>query len=290
MENIRALGVDVGGSTVKMGLLDGDRGVANVTKADVVAGDPERMADIIGEMALRYDPDIVGVGSAGTVNRITGLISADNLKWKNVGLRRMLEERIKRPVWLDNDAQAALMAELHSGVLSGARCAVYITLGTGVGGALLIDGKPWRGDDNTAFELGHIVTRADGMRCVCGKFGCLECYASISALSRYARGKPVRAVIDGILAGVAEDLNAFEVYLHELGVGVATVANLFHPEIIAIGGGVSAAGDALIRGLNKEMDKLTSGRAGLERMQIKLAAHGAGAGMIGAAALAIMYL
>ena len=289
-KDLRVLGIDIGGSSVKMGLLDGDRGLEDITKADTITGEPERMADVIAEMALRYAPDIVGVGCAGAVNRITGLVSASNLKWKAVGLRKMLEDRIKRPVWLDNDAQAALMAEVHSGVLTGVRCAVYVTLGTGVGGALLIDGKPWRGDDNTAFELGHIITHAGGLECTCGKFGCFECYASISALSRYARGKPARSVIDGALAGVPEDLRTFDVYLGELGVGIASVANLFHPETVVIGGGISAAGDVLIRGIGREMDKLISGRSGLESMKIKLAAHKNNAGMIGAAALAKLHL
>ena len=144
-DNIRAVGVDVGGSSVKAGLLDPERGIVDVCKADSIVGDPGAMADLMCGLAKRHNPDIVGVGTAGMINHKTGLASASNLKWQNISLRKMLEERLNLPVWVDNDAQAAMMAEVHSGALAGARCAVYITLGTGVGGALFIDGRPWRG-------------------------------------------------------------------------------------------------------------------------------------------------
>jgi len=289
-ESIRVLGVDVGGSSVKMGLLDPALGLIDVCKADSIVGDPEGMADLICGLATRYKPDIVGVGTAGMINRATGLVSASNLKWRDVGFRRMLEERLKKPVWVDNDAQAALMAEAHSGVIAGARCAVYITLGTGVGGALYIDGRPWRGDDNTAFELGHIITRADGELCTCGRRGCFECYASSGALSRYAGGRSPREVIDGVLAGRPEDQRVFDIYVHELCVGLVTIMCLFRPDVIAIGGGVSSAGAALIDGIEREKETLLASRPGLYTMNVKLAVHKNDAGMIGAAALARIHL
>jgi len=287
---MRILGVDVGGSSVKMGLLDDERGIADIRKADTIVGEPEKMADLIGEMAASYKPDIVGLGTAGAVNHVDGTVSAGNLKWRGVKLRQMLEDRLNVPVWVDNDAQSALMAEAHSGVFAGARCAVLIVLGTGVGGALLIDGRPWRGDDNTAFELGHIITHADGLPCVCGKNGCFEAYASIAALSRIAGGKSARDVIDGVLAGAPEDMKAFDAYLHEVGVGILTIVSLFNPEVIAIGGGVSAAGAALTDGLGRRLDALLSTRRGRHNINIKLAVHKNNAGMLGAAALAKLHL
>lgn len=287
---VRVLGVDIGGSNVRMGLLDPVRGLSDFSKADTVVGDPEALADLICGLAARYSPDIVGVGTAGMVNHKTGLVTASNLGWTQVGLRQMLEDRLNVPVWVDNDAQAALMAEVHSGVCSGARCAVYITLGTGVGGALLIDGKPWRGDDNTAFELGHVITHAGGELCACGRRGCFESYGSSAALSRMAGGKSARHVIDGVLAGDPGDQKIFDAYLHELCIGLLGVLSLFRPEVIAIGGGVSSAGDALINGLGRELRAVLSVSAGEYDVNIKIAAHRNYAGMIGAAALARLHL
>ena len=289
-EHMRALGIDIGGSSVKMGLLDQEGGVADITKADTIIGDPEAMADLICGNAARYTPDIVGVGTAGMVNHKSGLVTASNLKWTQVALRKMLEDRLHVPVWVDNDAQAAMMAEAHSGVLEGARCAVYITLGTGVGGALLIDGRPWRGNDNAAFELGHIVTHANGVLCACGMRGCFESYASTPALSRIGGGKSARKIIDGVLAGAPEDIEIFDIYIHELCVGLFSVINLFRPDAIALGGGASAAGEALINGVNKEIEKLFPARRDDYKINIKLAAHKNNAGMIGAAALAKLHL
>ena len=286
----RVLGVDVGGSSVKMGVLDQDGGVAGVSKAESIANEPEKMVELICRLASGYGADIVGVGTAGMVNHKTGLVTASNLGWSGLALRRMLEGGLNKPVWVDNDAQAALMAEVHSGVCAGARCAVYVSLGTGVGGALLIDGKPWRGGDNTAFELGHIITHADGVPCTCGRRGCFEGYASSTALSRMAGGKSARAVIDGAVAGNPEDCAIFEAYIHELGIGLISAISLFNPEVVAIGGGVSAAGDALIGRLRREMEENYFTAPGAYDVRIEMAAHRNNAGMIGAAALAALHL
>ena len=289
-EDLRVLGVDLGGSSVKMGLLDPERGLVDVRKADTIVGDPEAMVSLMCDIAAGYDPDIIGVGSAGGINHKTGLVGAGNLKWREVPLRRMLEDRLGRPVWVDNDAQAALMAEAYNGVIAGANCAVYMTLGTGVGGALLIEGKPWRGGDNTAFELGHMITRAGGVKCMCGRLGCYESYASSGALSRYAGGKPERAVIDGVIAGDPEALKAFDIYLYELCVGIVSVINLFRPEVIALGGGVSAAGAALVDGAERILEERFMISQDKVTTKIKLAVHKNDAGMIGAAALARLHL
>lgn len=285
----RVLGIDVGGSSVKMGLLDPGLGLTDVSKADSVFGDASAMVDIICGLAERYSADIVGLGTAGMVNHKTGFVSASNLGWSGVPLRRTLIDRLKVPVWVDNDAQAALMAEVYNGVCVGARCAVYVTLGTGVGGALLIDGRPWRGDDNAAFELGHIMTHAEGELCACGRRGCLEAYASTSGFSRLAGGKPVREVIDGVLAGDAGDLEILRLYARELAYGIQTIVNLFRPDVVAIGGGVSVAGVALIDRIYGELAALSPRGADLDGYNIKLAAHRNNAGMIGAATLAKLH-
>ena len=292
MENQkRILGIDIGGSSVKMGVLDSKGGITDVRKIPTIVSEPEQMADKISEAALDYTPDIVGVGTAGRVDHKTNLVSAGNLKWKNIPLKTMLEERLKKPVWIDNDAQAAMMAESHSGVCKGARCAIFITLGTGLGGGLVINGKPWRGDDNTAFELGHIITH--GNECDwSGKTakGRLEYYASAQSLSRMAGGKSSREVVDGVLEKEPWALNIFDMFLHELAIGLLSIIPIFNPDVIAIGGGLSITGDYLLNGIRKELSNSYAGAFGFKDTQVKLAVHHNNAGMIGAAALAKLYL
>lgn len=287
----RILGVDIGGTSVKMGILAHDGEVADVQQIEMIVGAPELMADKISQLAMKYEPEIVGVGTAGAVNHKTGLVNAGNLLWHDVPLQEMLEERLQRPVWVDNDAQAALMAELHSGVCKGTRCAVCVTLGTGVGGALLIDGRPWRGDDNTAFELGDIVINGDKY-CSTGETreGRFEYYASGKGLSRMNEGRPAREIVEGVIARDPRALDIFAVFIHDLGLGLLTIITLFKPEVIALGGGISAAGDYLLEGIHQKMDELYAGRINAYRPRILLAAHQNNAGMIGAAALAKLHL
>lgn len=285
----RIVGVDIGGTSVKMGILDSDGGIIDVRQIDMIPDAPELMADRISQLALELNPCIVGIGTAGAVNHKTGFVSAGNLRWHNVPLRSMLEERMQKPVWVDNDAKAAMMAEWHSGACKGARCAVCITLGTGVGGGLIIDGKPWRGDDNTAFELGCIVTNSREYKR--GSLeGCLEHYASGKALSRMSGGKSAREVVEGVIAGDAEARRVFDVLIHELGIGIITVARLFTPEIIVVGGGISYAGEYLLNGIRRKMVELTGHSSDWWEERIQLAVHRNNAGMIGAAALAKLYL
>jgi len=290
MENdMRVVGIDIGGTSVKMGLLDSDGKISNVRQIDMISGAPELMADKIAKTASEFDPSVVGAGTAGAVSIKTGLVNAGNLRWHNVPLRAMLEERLQKPVWVDNDAKAAMMAEWHSGACKGARCAVCITLGTGVGGGLIINGQPWRGEDNTAFELGEIVTRGNEYKP--GSLeGRLEYYASGMALSRMTGGNPAREVVEGVIAGNVEARRVFDVLIHELGIGIVTVTMLFMPEIIVIGGGISHAGEYLLNGIRKKMVELMGNSNDWGGERIKLAVHRNDAGMIGAAALAKLYL
>ena len=289
---MRIIGIDIGGTSVKIGILNSNGDIADIRHIDMIPGSPELIINKISQLALELDPDIVGVGTTGAVNHKTGFVSAGNLRWQNVPLKAMLEDRIQKPIWVDNDAQAALMAEWHSGACKGARCAVCITLGTGLGGGLLIDGKPWRGYDNTAFELGHIITNGSEYKngSMEGRF---EHYVSGIALSRMSGGKPAREVIDNIIAGDPEARRVFDVFIHELGIGLVTVIRLFMPEVIILGGGISKTGEYLLDGIRKKMVELMPGSAGgygYGGEQIRLAVHQNNAGMIGAAALAKLYL
>ena len=292
MEKIeRVLGIDIGGTSVKMGLLDEGAGIRDAGQIDMITGEPEIMADKIAKLAVTYEPDIVGVGSAGAVNHITGLVSAGNLYWRDVPMRAMLAERIGKPVWIDNDAKAALMAEWHSGVIKDARNAVCVTLGTGLGGGLLIDGRPWRGEDNTAFELGQIVTHGGAYARTAAKEGRFEYYASAIGISRMTGGRPARETIEKTAAGDPEARAVFDWFMDELVLGLMTVIVLFRPEIIALGGGISAAGGYLLDGVRRRLVDMCGGKSGGFRAeQVQMAVHGNNAGMIGAAALAKFYL
>lgn len=286
----RTLGIDIGGTSVKLGFLDSEKGLTEIEQFNVVTGDPEWMVEQLVAATRRKGAELVGIGTAGQVNHKTGLVTAANLNWKDVPLRAMLEDRLGQVVWVDNDAQAALTAEWYSGECRGAQTAAYLTLGTGIGGALLVNGSPWRGNDNTSFELGHIVTHADGELCACSKRGCFERYASAGALSRMAGGRAAREIIDAVLAGDRETLMVFDAYLHELAIGLNTIITLFKPEVIALGGGVSVIGNTLLDRLRHEVNRQLADRAVLFTGSIVLSKHQNYAGMIGAAVLAKLHI
>lgn len=150
---------------------------------------------------------------------------------------------------IDNDAEAALAAEtLPGGSCFGLESAVYLTLGTGIGGALLINGRPWRGHDNAAAELGHFVTHAGGLKCACGMNGCFEMYASAGALTRLAGGVRARTVIDRARDGDADMLAVLDAYAREIAIGLCSLYMIFRPQAIVLGGRHQRGGRNAARG------------------------------------------
>ena len=280
-------GVDIGGTSVKMGLLREGEGLVWQKKIPSVFGDAERLVARIAA-ALREcpeRPERIGVGTAGSVRRPDYTVTAGNLGWVDVPLDRLLGEATGLPVWVDNDAQAALAAEVYDGACKGEKDVVYLTLGTGIGGAMLIDGRPWRGPEYTGAELGHIITHARGRKCTCGRRGCFEVYASANALARMARcstQKVVRCVQDG-----DEEMNRiFNRYIEELAIGVTSLFMVFKPKVLVLGGGLSAAGDVLLTRLQDAVSAQFEANPDYCHMRIALARHGNEAGVLGAAALA----
>lgn len=270
-------GIDIGGTSAKCGLIDPARGVLLQHSIPTGRIPPEKLvAQIIPWIhSLPEPPAAVGVGSAGNVNTATNTVAAGNLGWRGVPLRALLEAGLSVPVWVDNDAQAALAAEVRYGVCRGLRHVVYLTLGTGVGGALLLDGRPYRGRDNVGAELGHMITHARGRACVCGRHGCLEQYASATALKRYAKGVPLRDVLERTQAGDPAFVRIFDRYAREVAIGLSSLAAVFAPELLVLGGGVSHAGPMLLEAVGRYYGG-----------PVCLARHGNDAGMLGAAALA----
>ena len=284
---MRIAGIDIGGTSVKLGVFDTGAGLVETDRLVTGDADPERIADGIAKFVLAHEVEMVGVGTAGNVDIFNGTVSADNLRWQAVPLRKMLSDRTGMRVWIDNDANTACMAEFYDGACRGAETAVYITLGTGVGGALIINGKPWRGHTNTACEFGHIITHADGLKCACSRRGCYEMYASAGALKRYTKADSVADVIKGLDAGDKTIAAGFKTYIHELGIGMVSLIMTFNPEVFVIGGGLAALGGRLLTAIRNEVYGMFSERPDYFLGNICLAKHGNDAGMIGAALLSL---
>lgn len=282
-------GVDIGGTTIKFGVLNEEGKMMYSTQIKTVIGNAAQTVEDIAQLveSSSYPIDVVGVGTPGTVRLPQNTISAANLKWDNVPLRNMLSRRLHRPVWVDNDAQTQLAAECWNGACEGLRSVIYLTFGTGVGGAMVIDGKPWRGHRNNAGEMGHIITHADGLPCGCGLTGCYEQYASATALVRMGGGEySAKQIIDMARAGDEKMKKVFQEYLHEVAIGIAGLFMVFRPEAIVLGGGISAAGDIFLNGVRDELAKLHPSCAQELSNLLCLALHRNEAGMRGAAALA----
>ena len=282
---MRIAGVDIGGTSIKAGVLE-DGKIVYKASARTPFGDPQAVCDLIAGMLQGQSAAFVGVGTAGSVQRGGEEVTASNLGWENVSLRRMLEARLGLPVWVDNDAQAALMAEWADGVCKGAECAVYLTLGTGIGGAMIVDGKPYRGRNNLGAEFGHMIIHPDGTRCACGRRGCLEHYASATALRRMAGDLPAKDVIRLAMDGSEEMLRCFHSYVRELCIGLNNLIMAFDPEVIVLGGGLSGAGDFLASHCQRELERIFNETTDVLSCTVRIARHRNDAGIIGAALLA----
>ena len=285
-------GVDIGGTSVKFGVLEDGHNLVYKTSAPSVLNNPDGMVELIAKMVEEapYRVDRMGVGTPGTVLLPQNLVSAANLGWQSAPLCAMLNRRLKMPIWVDNDAQTQLAAEWWDGACKGLNSAVYLAFGTGVGGAFLFGGRPWRGHTNTAGELGHFIIHADGLPCTCGQKGCYEAYASAGALCRMAKRDNAKEIIDAARAGDPEMMAVFRAYLHEVAVGIASIYMLFCPEAIVLGGGISASGDILLHTLNEELEVVAPTRAKTIGNILCLAVHRNDAGIRGAAALAMANL
>ncbi len=285
-------GIDIGGTSVKMGVLDANTGkIIYTNRADTGKISPEEMADAILKLhntAKESVGEISGAGvvCAGRVQPKTGLVNAGNLDWWDVPFGDLLKKRLGEKIILDNDVQGALYSEWRTGVCKGLENVVYITLGTGIGGALLINGQTYRGVNHEGAELGHIVTHADGDKCTCGGRGCWEVYASATALSRMAGGMEPRQIFDSAAAGNPRTKAILQRYIHELCIGVSSLNSLFRPEMIVIGGGLSEAGEQLFGPLMQELREDAPSIPIGAVPRVEKASLGNQAGLLGAALMA----
>ncbi|WP_427385292.1 ROK family glucokinase [Janibacter sp. G56] len=311
-----AIGVDIGGTKVAAGVVDETGRVHDRSRLDT----PERSQSpaVVEETLLRTvapllerHPDVVavGVGAAGFVDAERGtVVFAPHLSWRDEPLQHALEERLEVPVLVDNDANAALWAESRFGAARGADHVVMITLGTGIGGAMLIGGSLVRGRYGLAGEFGHMQVVPGGLRCECGNRGCWEQYSSGNALVREAQSlvsarSPMAAdllartgndphqltgplVTEAAQAGDATAIELFGEIGHWLGVGLANLAAALDPATFVIGGGVSAAGELLLAPARRTYATQLSGRGHRALADVVVAELGNEAGLIGAADLA----
>jgi predicted NBD/HSP70 family sugar kinase len=208
-------GIDIGGTSVKLGIMDEQGNVVWEGSVPTIPGDAPLMADKI-TAALQesgYAFQAAGISCAGRVFKDTGRVIASNLRWVNVPFVAMMETRLNCPIAIDNDVAGAMYGEWSLGVCRHVNYVAYVILGTGVGGAFIIDGKPFRGYNNTGGEVGHMITHADGLPCACGGHGCFEQYASARALSRMAGGITTQEVFRLAAEGDAHMLQVLDEYL-----------------------------------------------------------------------------
>lgn len=264
------LALDVGGTTIKAGIADLTGSFVHRTRrdtrrdagVDVVVENLTVVAEELADAAknLGYDSLAAGVVVPGIVDEDRGIaVDASNIGWRDVPLRMLLQARLQLPVYLGHDVRAGALAEARRGAARGHRNFAFLPIGTGIGGAWVIDGHPYSGAHYAAAEVGHIIVRPGGDRCVCGRVGCLETLASASSIARRFQALSGRNV-----AGAAEVANlvstgqpiACRVWsdaIDALADALLTVNTLLDPESIVLGGGLSHAGDVLLGPLRQQL-------------------------------------
>ena len=229
-----------------------------------------------------------GIGTPGVLSADGGeVILAANLNFVHTPLAAELSRRLGFPVRAENDANCAALAESRFGAAAGCRNVVLVTLGTGVGGGAILDGRPYREIRRPGSEFGHMITHAGGEPCPCGERGCYERYASSAALVRRAKGyKNAKEIVDAVQRNDPAILPIWESYIEEVCVGLVSLMAIFYPEVISIGGGISASGDFLLNAILKGLPHHEGYRKYYSHIRIRLADFGNDAGVLGAAAAA----
>jgi glucokinase len=309
------LGVDLGGTKMLVGVVDPDRRLTYRAVAPSLGLPQGALIETLERelwAALQACPEIgaAGLGIPCRIDRERGVaIAAVNLDLADVPIRDLLTERIGLPVFVDNDANAAALAEHRFGAAEGARNAVMLTIGTGIGGGLIVDGRLYRGSTGAGAELGHTVIDADGPRCQgnCPNRGCIEALASGTAIAREglaaaeaapgsALGRALasgveldgKEVTDAALAGDVTARGVLEQVGRRLGVAFSSLANIFEPDVIVIGGGASRAGELLAGPAREEL--ASRALPPMSRTPVATAELGPDAGMVGAATMAAVEL
>jgi glucokinase len=287
---MQVIGIDVGGTKVEIASVVDGRAL-EPRQIPTPLESSEALINGIEALAREViegdgPPEAIGVGVPSQIDFATGTVIASvNIPLEGVPLRDELERRFDIPVFVDNDANVAALAEAEE---ISARNLLMLTLGTGVGGGVVIDGRIFRGASGRGAELGHMVIEADGLKCpgrTCPNYGCIEAYCSGSALER-AAGMSGREVEKRARAGDAAAQGHLDNLGRWLGVGISNFVNMFEPENIVIGGGLGASASDLFLDTAVEEARSRALPAGFERLTVSLAKLGSNAGVIGAGLLA----
>jgi glucokinase len=308
------IGVDLGGTKMAVGVVDSEQKVHYQGREPSTGLSEDKLVEELGRELLEAKearPDVLaaGLGIPATIDWDRGLaIHAVNLTITDVPIRDLMRERTGLPVFVDNDANVAALAEHLYGAGRGARNVVLLTIGTGIGGGLILDGEVYRGSTGAGAELGHIVIEEDGPPCQgnCPNHGCVEALASGTAIAKAGKEAAERnpdsalgkALAEGPIVGrtvtelaLGGDELAREVVAQagrHIGVALSSLANIFDPDVFVIGGGVSAVGDLLLDPARQELR--SRALPPQNERPVKLAELGPDAGMIGAAAMALIEL
>ena len=306
------IGIDLGGTNLRTGLVDRNGKIHHRLSIKTENNaDPQTISNQIfylideiinvGAGLKPAPPNIIGVGlgSPGLVDKKgeTILFSPNLPLWRNIPIRRMVSERFSVPCVLENDANAAAWGEKWVGAGKEADSLVMLTLGTGIGGGIIINNKLWRGVNNVAAEIGHMVIQMDGPKCSCGNYGCIEAYASATALVRRFKellksGVPsslkdageitAKMINDAAFQGDKASLDIIKETGHYLGVALVNIMHVLNPEVIVLTGGMIGSGDLLMNPI-KQVIKEKAFEASAKETKIVFSQLGNDAGIIGAA-------
>ncbi|MBP3762032.1 MAG: ROK family glucokinase [Ruminococcus sp.] len=312
------VGIDLGGTNIVAGVVDEEYNIIAKASTKTNCPRPEKeIADDMAKMAVQAvknanltmsDIEWIGIGTPGIANSKTGIIEySNNLGFKNTPMVKYIEEAIGRkdtPIFIENDANAAAYGEFVAGAAKGAKNAVCITLGTGVGGGIIINGKIYSGSNFAGAEIGHTVIEVDGAQCSCGRKGCFEAYSSATGLIRMSKeameafpdsimnkmaqekGKvTARTSFDAMRAGDKTAKDVVDKYIKYLAAGITNTINIFQPDVLCIGGGVCNEGDPLLLPMKELVKKEVYTRDSKKNCDIVIAKLGNDAGIIGAAFL-----
>lgn len=313
------IGIDLGGTGIKAGLVDDNYKI--IHSASVPTGAQRHYSEIIKDMAMlairvteeagydiNKDVKSIGIGSPGSCDSKNGvLIYANNINFENVPMRAEMQKYINLPIYIGNDANVAALGEFMVLEDKDVEHMIAVTLGTGVGGGIIIDKKIYEGFNGVAAEIGHFqVQMNDGEPCTCGRTGCWEAYASVTALIREtkraieknpdcdmakdvaAKGGEVNGITSFAWAKKGDSVaqKVVDNYMRAIAEGIASVINIFQPQVLVIGGAISKEGDYLLKPV-KEMVKSIIYSRGVEQTDIRIAKLGNDAGIIGAALLGV---
>lgn len=307
------IGVDVGGTKIAAGVVDDQGAIVDRNRRDTPSENTDAIVDTIvavaRELAARHEVEGIGVGCAAFIDsRRSSIMFAPNLPWRDLPLRDLVANELELPTVVENDANAAAWGEFRFGAAADVDDMILLTVGTGVGGGIVADGSLYRGAHGVGGEVGHLLLVRDGQLCGCGLHGCLEAYASGTALMREARsavsaglpsaeylrevsGGDLDAITGPVVTDAARHGDELSIQLlgdlgRWLGEGMGSLTSVLDPAVFVLGGGVSEAGDFVVKPAREALERHITGKGNRPEPELRVATLGNDAGIVGAADLA----